>query len=390
MTESASSNSSTYLNDIYQSGSTTSNSLLLSTSENISRFSLILLEPGEIYFEDYLVYYHGTQCPFDPKQQQQQQQQQSSQSNFPMKGKLKVCSKSVVFEPLNLSYPLIKFAYKQIETIQDYNTSNTNSDYSKKESREQLYSLSPTNDNNISNNSIKQKCFALNCKQTVQCKANNQIAPYVTVKQQKIDNKPLLNYFQFIFSNSEDALSLFRQLHRASTLSYEEEDIMLQLILKSHLSRQLKFDLHHLDDIIKEQIQFESEVYKICPLVTNPGRLILTNMCLYYKPFNNLDTEPEITKIKLENIKYVIKRRYHLRKVGCEIIFYQKRNENGFGMGSTVKNYTNRSMPYLYLIFDSEIMRDQFFDKLTIDQKDKLVNLNSYSQGNMLQKWRCG
>lgn len=62
-----------------------------------------------------------------------------------------------------------------------------------------------------------------------------------------------------------------RQLHRASTLDYEQEDIMLQLILKSRLSNMVKFDLNHLDDLAKEQIQFEAVVYKINPLVANPG-----------------------------------------------------------------------------------------------------------------------
>ena len=47
----------------------------------------------------------------------------------------------------------------------------------------------------------------------------------------------------------------------------------------------------------------------------NKGTIILSNMCLYFKPFNNLDSEKQMLKIKLQNIKYVIKRRYHLRQV---------------------------------------------------------------------------
>ena len=113
-----------------------------------------------------------------------------------------------------------------------------------------------------------KKSFAINAKQITKCKADNKICPYTTVKRANQSDK---HYFQFIFTDVNDSLDLMRQLHRASTLEYEQEDIMLQLILKSRLSNMVKFDLNYLDDLTKEQIQFESVVYKINPLVTNPG-----------------------------------------------------------------------------------------------------------------------
>jgi len=42
------------------------------------------------------------------------------------------------------------------------------------------------------------------------------------------------------------------------------------------------------------------------------------------------------------------------------------------------------------LTFEDEAKRDEFYTRLVVDQKDKLVNLNNYSQENMLQKWRYG
>lgn len=87
------------------------------------------------------------------------------------------------------------------------------------------------------------------------------------------------------------------QLHRASTLEYEQEDIMLQIILKSRLTRDFKFEVHQFEDLSKEQMQFEAIVNKINPLVANPGKIILTNMCLYYKPFNNLLEDFQTTNV---------------------------------------------------------------------------------------------
>lgn len=93
-----------------------------SETSSTNRFSLILLEPGEIYFEDYLVYYHELKCPFlDSNElnngtfQQQQFNRPNKQLNNstnhvleenyglkPLKGNLKICSKSVIFDPINL------------------------------------------------------------------------------------------------------------------------------------------------------------------------------------------------------------------------------------------------------------------------------------------------
>ena len=343
-----------------------------SSSTASSRFSLILLEPGEIYFEDYLVYYHELNSPFTnavPKKS--------------LKGNLKICSKSIVFDPINLNAPLVKFQYKSIEKIElfDQDTDPNQDMYS----NEDIYAFKPSRPS--SDNVLKKKCFALNVKQIIQCKVNNKIAPYTVLKRESQNDS---HYFQFIFTDVNDSLDLMRQLHRASTLEYEQEDLMLQLILKSRLSRQVKFDLNQLDDMFKEQIQFESVVNKINPLVANPGKIILSNMCLYYKPFNNLDNERQVLKIKLKNIKYVTKRRYHLKRVGCEIVFDENLIVDEYEEADRAEGRGVRRLPYLYLTFEDEARRDEFYSRLVVDQKDKLVNLNKFSQENMLQKWRYG
>ena len=346
------------------------------SSSSQSRFSLILLEPGEIYFEDYLVYYHETNSPFEQNSTNKRSNSNSNE-NFgkQLKGNLKICSKSIVFDPINLSYPLVKFPYKSIEKIDKFSQDDN-------DELEDIYSTPKSMPLSID----KSKWFGIRVRQTVQCKKNNKIEPYTTVKR---DNPQEVHYFQFIFTNVNDSLDLLCQLQRASTLEFEQEDLMLQLILKSRLSREAKFDMHQLDDMFHEQIQFESIVNKINPLVANPGRVVLSNMCLYFKPFNNL--EQKIVKIKLKNIKYIIKRRYHLKKVGCEIIFNHTYDDsidesNNFDR----KSSNTKSLPFLYLTFDDEITRDLFYTRLAVDQKDKLTNLNEFSQENMLQKWRYG
>jgi len=236
-----------------------------SSSTSSSRFSLILLEPGEIYFEDYLVYYHELKCPFTSTNLEQQNYQFSNnqqqtlindeQSIKKLKGNIKICSKSIVFDPIDLNYPLIKFQYKSIDKIEQFD-SNEDTDLI-----EDIYSTTTTTTvaKKIISNKLTEKCFAISTKQIIKCKSNNKIGPYTSVKRENLNDK---HYFQFIFTSVNDSLDLMRQLHRASTLDFEQEDIMLQLILKSRLSNMVKFDLKYLDDLAKEQIQFESVVYK--------------------------------------------------------------------------------------------------------------------------------
>ena len=85
------------------------------TKPAASRFSLIVLEPSEIYFEDYLVYYHGSKNPFE-----------KSSIDKEIKGSLKICSKSIVFDPISLSEPLIKFQYKSIDRIEQFDEEKVN------------------------------------------------------------------------------------------------------------------------------------------------------------------------------------------------------------------------------------------------------------------------
>ena len=82
-----------------------------------SRFSLTLLEPGEICFEDYLVYYNEFENPFDSIGKDKSA---IDERNY-QKGSLKICLKSVVFDPFNLSYPLLRFPLKQVEKLVLFN-----------------------------------------------------------------------------------------------------------------------------------------------------------------------------------------------------------------------------------------------------------------------------
>ena len=66
------------------------------------RFSLLLLEPGELYFDDYSVFFHPDADGSESEQSMRRK----------IRGRLKVCSKSLVFDPQDFSDPVMKFPFK--------------------------------------------------------------------------------------------------------------------------------------------------------------------------------------------------------------------------------------------------------------------------------------
>lgn len=74
----------------------------------IFRFSLLLLEPGETYFEDFSVY-----C-FKPNSNDKEWDQKKSI------GRLKMCSKSMVFDPRDANAPLVKIPYRDCIKIYEW------------------------------------------------------------------------------------------------------------------------------------------------------------------------------------------------------------------------------------------------------------------------------
>ncbi|XP_046634671.1 protein FAN-like [Daphnia pulicaria] len=250
-----------------------------------SRFSLLLLEPGEIYFEDFSV-----TCI------------QESNNTY-QRGRLRLCSKSIMFEPTDCKYPIIKVNLSYCSSISE-----------------------------------EGDFMVINCTQIVEMLANNVVAPYVFLK-----NSFTLK-FTFHYASSKECLHRLSQLHRASTLPPKDQQEMMEAIVHSRHSR-VHFDPCWLEDL-HESIQFEAKVIQVSPLVSNPGRVVLTSSRLYYQPYNR---EPvDVMKIRLaSDMERVVRRRYLLQNSAMEI--YCKEH-------CTTK--------YLFLAFDKTALCDELFKKL--------------------------
>lgn len=84
---------------------------------------------------------------------------------------------------------------------------------------------------------------------------------------------------------------------------------------------------------------------QVSPLVSNPGRVVLSSARLYYQPYN---CEPwPVLKIRLTDIEQVIRRRYLLQNSAIEI--YCKEH---------------CSTRYLFLAVDNQALCDELLKKL--------------------------
>lgn len=96
---------------------------------------------------------------------------------------------------------------------------------------------------------------------------------------------------------------------------------------------------------IKYLIYCTAVLLQVSPLVSNPGRVVLTSARLYYQPYNS---EPwPVLKIRLTEIESVVRRRYLLQNSALEIYFSKE-----------------TSIKYLFLALDSQALCNELFTKL--------------------------
>ncbi|CAG9098190.1 unnamed protein product [Plutella xylostella] len=283
-----------------------------------SRFSMLLLEPGEIYFEDY-------SCTMNDA---------VLKSVSAIQGRLKLCSKSLVFEPRDWAFPLYKLQFKDASDI----------------------SIAHPKTNEAPKNAIKMKV-----QQYSEMLEDNILAPYKFVYEEREF------YFFFDFALAEECLSQMLQLQRASTLHAPEHNSMVATILHSRYTRMV-FDPVMMDDFT-EKIVCELQAEKISPLVRHQGKLALTPTTLYFQPFNNIESSP-ILKLKLSKLKRIYKRRFLLRHVGLELYSDEE-----------------SMVPHIYLSFQSEHERDTLYNVI---EKSPEASLERVHPEEMTLQWQNG
>ncbi|XP_015250409.1 PREDICTED: protein FAN [Cyprinodon variegatus] len=235
------------------------------------RFSLLLLDLEEYYFEQHTGYHLIS----------------NSRKEKKTRGSIKVCSRSIIFEPDSHSEPILKVPLRDCQNIESVEKENN-----------------PFND-------PKPPVITVSCEQVIFIKESNVIAPYRNERGSK-----KLTFELETWSKTEDVVQTLMQLHRASCLDkLGDQTAMIAANLQSRLAR-TSFDKNCFQSVA-ENPHMECAVEMVTPLVSNPGHVCVTNENLYFQPLNG---HPQhVIQIRLNEVRRIYKRRHGLKPLGLEV-----------------------------------------------------------------------
>ncbi|KAK7881271.1 hypothetical protein WMY93_029680 [Mugilogobius chulae] len=281
------------------------------------RFSLLLLDLEEYYFEQHTAYHVTSSSPKERK----------------VRGSFKICSKSIIFDPDDFETPILKIPLRDCKRI-EFVEKDTN----------------PFNE-------PKPSAISISCGQVIYIKESNIIAPYkiervslhITVDFLLMIIKIIIpcagnkatHFSVEVWTKTEDVVQTLLQLHRASCLEkLGDQTAMVEANLQSRLAR-TSFDKYCFQSVA-EKPHMECPVEMVTPLVSNPGHVCITDENLYFQPLNGY---PErVIQIKLHNVRRIYKRRHGLRPLGLEVFC----TENDFCSDIYLKFYNTADRDEIY------------------------------------------
>ena len=284
------------------------------------RFSLYDLDEGEMFIKDYvsIVTYY---VPNINKVET-------------ISGILYLGSRSLIFEPDNSNYSLVKFHFKEI----------TNLPY-----------LIPSK--------VEKNKSSLNFEinRIIEIPKGDFTEPYkiIDLLNEKNNNKISIT---FNFEKIEEFTKLINELidkyhNKASYFEFDNLEYLGNIYT-------FKFDLTLIKSI-NEKYLINNELFakQQLPLIEVPGVFMLTDQRVYFQPFYKLNNE-RVFKIKLKKIKELYKRKVNLFNVGIEII-------------SDKKN--------LLLEYENEKTRDFIYSiiEANVDKNNCETNINIFNYTNL-------
>uniref|UniRef100_A0A8C9WUX3 Neutral sphingomyelinase activation associated factor n=1 Tax=Scleropages formosus TaxID=113540 RepID=A0A8C9WUX3_SCLFO len=254
-----------------------------------SRFSLLLLDLEEYYFEQHTAY-NVTRSSTTQK----------------VRGSLKICSKSVIFEPEPLSEPILKIPLRDCQKIEGVEENDLT-------------------EMRLLGTDLFLMSFSVFvfCLKVYYIKEGNVVAPY------RIERKDA-----FCCLASDENLCF--QLHRASCLDKLGDQTAMMVFFFFFL-----FFLNSFQSV-SEKLHMECEAEMVSPLVTNPGHVCITDQNLYFQPLNG-HPEP-VVQISLRSVRRIYKRRHGLRPLGLEVFC----SENDLCSDIYLKFYNTKDRDELY------------------------------------------
>uniref|UniRef100_A0A8C1QVI1 Neutral sphingomyelinase (N-SMase) activation associated factor n=1 Tax=Cyprinus carpio TaxID=7962 RepID=A0A8C1QVI1_CYPCA len=253
------------------------------------KFSLLLLDLEEHYFEQHTAYNLTARGP---------------EANRRTSGSLKICSKSIIFEPDDAVKPILKILLKDCKGIGAVEERGHN----------------PFTEG-----------FFFFFSQIYLIKEENMVAPYKYERGEK-----RVTFQLEVPGKTEDIVQILLQLHRASCLDKLGDQTAMVSKIKQ-ISINNNFFQH-----VTENPHMECVAEMVSPLVTNAGHVCITDCNLYFQPMNSYPDS--VVQIGLHSVRRIYKRRHGLRPLGLEVFC----TENDLCSDIYLKFYSTKERDELY------------------------------------------
>lgn len=259
------------------------------------RFNLLLLDYGEYFVEDV-----GVFCYPVPDETIGRDFFQCDALKTP--GRMKLCTKSFIFEPSDPRKPLVKYPFKNMRSgVSEFSLSSPQ----------------------------KRQCtieasgfFTFLCGTVFEMKENDKIGPY-----RQIDGIDPRVPTQYLFAVSHTNIGVLltkmaklREIYESNEKGSVDAVHRLLAEVTNALST-AAFDSSKLIDFHEKLVMDDPiAVKRIRPMIQSPGHLMLTDVRLYFQPSQLNNVGESTCHYDLSNVIRLYKRRYLLMDTALELI----------------------------------------------------------------------
>ena len=256
-----------------------------SFSRKINRFSLLLLEDGEFYVSECVV-----ECTGFPSGLLK-----GVMASVPgrLRGELRVCTKSLFFEPDDVRIPIVRLPFKCVEELHG----------------------------GVSTIELSTASYTT-------MKPGGRDEPYEFFK-----GKTSAWSFVLQYAALEDVLPYMQQMLALSRLGVKESRELYDGFL-DELDKRQCFDVGCLESPSEERVLFDIRVMLVSQLTKERGTFAMTGSRIYFQPIHNISGSERVKSHPLSRIVAVVRRRSSLQDVGLELFFdmpSKRRKTTGWG-----------------------------------------------------------
>jgi len=243
------------------------------------RFSLVFLEEGEIYTRDCMGF---RQHPGRYPEKRQE------------KGRIHLCSRSLIFEPQDRETPLVRYSYRDMSGPP-----------------EEI--MAPRSLYAHTSNATRVTFYITKITELPDLRSP---LPYKTIQLQQPQNVLLDFEYESVTSMNEWINNLYER-NAGHNAGFDQDSELADLVTQRE--RGIRFDMSRIESITERPIiQAPMLVKRVHPFMSVPGLLYITDIRLYFQPVYQVSANP-VKSIRHTDVCKIHKRRWKLRNVGFEI-----------------------------------------------------------------------